>query len=181
MITVFTNGCFAVLHPGHVDFLERARDFGDRLVVGLHSDLSMRAITGAGHPIVPHKERAAVLGALRCVNEVMIFDEPTPARLIEALKPDVLVKSVDVPDSHIVSADTVWGRGGRVLSLPLQSEYSVPAATRQFQDDDDGRRRPEAVAYATHNVETPLMWVLRKQDNAIETFDDDRLSTLVRA
>jgi rfaE bifunctional protein nucleotidyltransferase chain/domain len=181
MITVFTHGWFAALYPGYVDLLERARDFGNRLVVGLHSDRSVRPLKGAGRQLVPQEQRAAMLRSLRCIDEVIIFDEPTPARLIESLKPDVLIKSIDVPDGHIVGADTVWQHGGRVLSLLLQPEYSMPAMMRHFQDDEDSRRRPEAVAPDKHNVETPLMWVLRKHDNAVEAFDYDRLSTGVRA
>jgi phosphoheptose isomerase len=126
-VLVFTNGCFDLLHPGHVDLLERARALGDRLVVGLNSDASVRAIRGPGRPLVPQEDRAAMLRALRCVDEVIIFDEPTPARLIEELQPDVLVKGGDWPVDQIVGADTVLRKGGRVLSLPLKPGYSTSA------------------------------------------------------
>ena len=126
-ILVFTNGCFDLIHPGHIDLLERARALGDRLAVGLNSDTSVRAIKGSGRPFVPQEDRAVMLRALRCVDEVIIFDEPTPARLIEELKPDVLVKGGDWPVDQIVGADTVLRKGGKVLSLPLRPGYSTTA------------------------------------------------------
>ena len=121
-ILVFTNGCFDLLHPGHIDLLERARAFGDRLVVGINSDESVRAIKGTGRPLVQEKDRAAVLCALRCVDEVIIFNEATPARLIEELRPDVLVKGGDWPIEQIIGSDFVLANGGRVMSLT----YNVP-------------------------------------------------------
>lgn len=127
MTLVFTNGCFDLIHPGHVDLLERARALGDCLVVGLNSDASVRAIKGPGRPFVPQEDRAAMLRALRCVDEVIIFNEPTPARLIEELQPDVLVKGGDWPVDQIVGADIVLRKGGKVLSLPLRPGYSTTA------------------------------------------------------
>lgn len=124
-IVVFTNGCFDLLHPGHIDLLERARSLGDWLVVGLNSDSSVRAIRGPGKPIVPQEDRAAVLRALRCVDQVIIFGEPTPERLIAELQPGVLVKGGDWPVEHIVGADIVKRRGGRVVSLPIKPGYST--------------------------------------------------------
>jgi D-beta-D-heptose 7-phosphate kinase/D-beta-D-heptose 1-phosphate adenosyltransferase len=125
MKTVFTNGCFDVLHPGHVDLLERARSLGDRLVVGLNSDASVRAIKGPGRPLVPQDDRALMLRALRSVDEVIIFEETTPERLIEELSPDVLVKGGDWPADRIVGAKSVLGRGGQVISLPFRLPYST--------------------------------------------------------
>jgi len=125
MITVFTNGCFDLIHPGHIDLLERARALGDRLVVALNSDASVRAIKGPGRPFVPQEDRARTLRALRCVDEVIIFDEPTPARLIEELQPDILVKGGDWPVEQIIGADIVLRKGGKVLSLPLRPGYST--------------------------------------------------------
>ena len=125
MKTVFTNGCFDVLHPGHVDLLERARSLGDRLVVGLNSDASVRALKGPGRPLVPQEERALMLRALRSVDEVVIFDEPTPERLIEDLSPDVLVKGGDWPADRIAGAEAVLRRGGQVISLPFRLPYST--------------------------------------------------------
>ncbi|MGE5740568.1 MAG: D-glycero-beta-D-manno-heptose-7-phosphate kinase [Candidatus Aminicenantes bacterium RBG_16_66_30] len=125
MKTVFTNGCFDLLHPGHIDLLERARSLGDRLIVGLNSDASVRALKGPGRPLVPQEERALMLRALRSVDEVIIFDETTPERLIEALAPDVLVKGGDWPVERIVGAAAVLRRGGRVISLPFRLPYST--------------------------------------------------------
>jgi rfaE bifunctional protein nucleotidyltransferase chain/domain len=124
-VVVFTNGCFDLLHPGHVQLLQHARRQGDVLVVGLNSDASVRAIKGPSRPVVAQDARAAVIGALACVDAVTVFDEPTPARLIAALEPDVLVKGGDWPLDQIVGAELVRERGGRVLSLPLVPGYST--------------------------------------------------------
>lgn len=134
MTLVFTNGCFDLLHQGHVEFLAAARALGDELVVGLNSDTSIRGIKGAGRPLVGQASRAAVLGALRAVDRVIIFDEPTPARLIETLKPDVLVKGGDWAPDQIVGADFVLARGGRVASLPLLSGHSTTSLVERIRD-----------------------------------------------
>jgi D-sedoheptulose 7-phosphate isomerase len=126
-VVVFTNGCFDVLHRGHVEFLGQAKGLGSVLVVGLNSDDSVRAIKGPGRPLVPAQDRAAVVAALGCVDAVTLFDEPTPARLIGDLQPDVLVKGGDWPVAEIVGADEVRRRGGRVLSLPLTAGHSTTA------------------------------------------------------
>lgn len=122
---VFTNGCFDLLHRGHVEFLERARALGSVLVVGLNADASVRAIKGPGRPVVPARDRAAVLAALAAVDAVTVFEEATPAALIAALEPDVLVKGGDWPVEQIVGAADVLRRGGRVASLPLTPGYST--------------------------------------------------------
>ena len=127
MKLVFTNGCFDLLHPGHVDFLTRARQLGDRLVVGINSDASVRSIKGPERPLIQQDHRAAMLLALKVVDDVVIFDEPTPARLIAELSPDVLVKGGDWPVDQIVGADFVLARGGKVHSLPLLPGYSTTA------------------------------------------------------
>jgi D-sedoheptulose 7-phosphate isomerase len=122
--TVFTNGCFDILHPGHVDLLARARELGDRLVVGLNSDRSVRAIKGADRPINSQEDRRAVLLGLRSVDEVIIFDELTPENLIREIGPDILVKGGDWQVDEIIGADIVRANGGEVVSLPLKSNYS---------------------------------------------------------
>jgi D-sedoheptulose 7-phosphate isomerase len=122
---VFTNGVFDILHPGHIELLTAARALGDSLIVGINSDASTRAIKGPPRPLVGQEERAAMLRALRCVDEVMIFDELTPARLIEEIQPDILIKGGDWPVEHMVGADTVRQRGGQVVSLPLTEGYST--------------------------------------------------------
>ena len=123
--TVFTNGCFDLLHPGHVDLLERARALGDRLIVGLNSDASVRDLKGPHKPYVNQHDRRRMLLALRSVDEVIVFDEPTPLELIERIAPDVLVKGGDWPVDQIVGAEFVLARGGKVFSLPLLPGYST--------------------------------------------------------
>ena len=125
---VFTNGCFDVLHPGHVDLLERARAEGDILVVGLNSDASVRRQgKGPDRPVNAETVRAFMLAHLRAVDYVTLFDEDTPLELIRALEPDVLIKGGDWSKNNIVGADLVEARGGRVLSLPLLGDFSTTA------------------------------------------------------
>jgi len=114
---VFTNGCFDLLHVGHVRSLEQARGLGDRLVVAVNTDASVRCIKGVGHPIVPSRQRAEVLAALACVDWVVSFREPTPAALIRALRPDVLAKGGDWKLDEIVGRKDVEGWGGQVVRL----------------------------------------------------------------
>ncbi len=144
-VVVFTNGCFDLIHPGHIDFLERARAFGDRLIVGINSDESVAAIKGSGRPLLSEEDRAAVLRGLRSVDEVIVFNEPTPARLIEEIKPDVLVKGGDWPVEQIVGADSVISRGGQVHSLPLLPSYSTSNIVDKIQNLN-GHAKPLAVA-----------------------------------
>jgi D-beta-D-heptose 7-phosphate kinase/D-beta-D-heptose 1-phosphate adenosyltransferase len=116
---VFTNGCFDILHVGHVRYLNQARSLGDALVVGINSDRSVREIKGDPRPIVPELERAEVLAALACVDFVFIFDDATPKHVIDAIVPDVLVKGADWGVAEIVGRDTVENAGGVVLNVPL--------------------------------------------------------------
>ena len=118
-VVVFTNGCFDLLHAGHVRYLAAARQEGDILVVGLNSDRSVRHIKGDPRPILPESERAEVLAGLAAVNYVVLFDEPDPLRLITALTPDVLVKGGDWPEEAIIGAQAVRNRGGRVVRIPV--------------------------------------------------------------
>jgi D-beta-D-heptose 7-phosphate kinase/D-beta-D-heptose 1-phosphate adenosyltransferase len=122
---VFTNGCFDLLHPGHVRLLEQARALGDALVVGLNSDASVRRLKGAGRPLLPQAGRAEVLAALACVDFVTIFEEETPRALIAALLPDVLVKGGDWAENEIVGREEVEAAGGKVVRLPLVAGYST--------------------------------------------------------
>lgn len=121
---VFTNGCFDLLHPGHVDLLERARALGDRLVVGINSDDSVRSIKGPERPVQSAEARKAVLLALRAVDEVLVFDELTPERMIREIRPNVLVKGGDWKVDEIIGADFVIQSGGEVYSLPLVEGHS---------------------------------------------------------
>jgi rfaE bifunctional protein nucleotidyltransferase chain/domain len=116
---VFTNGCFDLLHVGHVRYLREARLLGDALVVGLNSDASVRAIKGPSRPVQSEGDRAEILASLECVDYVTLFDEETPAELIAAVVPDVLVKGGDWPLDEIVGRDTVEAAGGTVTTIPL--------------------------------------------------------------
>ncbi len=116
---VFTNGCFDLLHAGHVRYLNQARAMGDVLAVGLNSDRSVRALKGKGRPIVPEEERAEVLAALECIDYIFIFDDLTPQRVIDAVVPDVLVKGADWGLDEIVGRQTVENAGGIVRNIPL--------------------------------------------------------------
>ena len=136
---VFTNGCFDILHPGHVDLLERARTLGDKLVVGINSDASVRAIKGADRPFQNQQDRKRVLLGLSSVDEVVIFDELTPERLIHDIKPDVLVKGGDWKTDEIIGADFVLKRGGSVRSLPLVNGFSSSDIVSRIQSPTYGR------------------------------------------
>lgn len=122
---VFSNGCFDILHLGHVDYLERAKALGDKLVVALNTDASVQRLKGPGRPIVNEESRGRVMAALSFVDLVVFFDEETPKELIEALKPNVLVKGGDYTPETIVGADDVISLGGKVLTLPLIDGYST--------------------------------------------------------
>jgi len=123
---VFTNGCFDLLHPGHVKVLERARALGDALVVGINSDRSVRAQRkGPGRPVVGQRDRALVLAALACVDYVTIFDDSTPRALVARLRPNVLVKGADWNAGAIVGSETVLARGGKVVRVPLAKGHST--------------------------------------------------------
>jgi D-beta-D-heptose 7-phosphate kinase/D-beta-D-heptose 1-phosphate adenosyltransferase len=126
-VVVFTNGVFDLLHPGHVRYLQRARALGDVLVVGLNADASVRRNKGPQRPIIPEAERAEILAALDCVDLVTSFDEDTPAAIIEACHPDILVKGADWPADQIVGRDTVEARGGRVVRVPVEPGHSTSA------------------------------------------------------
>ncbi len=122
---VFTNGCFDLLHPGHIRTLEEARSLGDILVVGLNRDASVREAKGNLRPLIAQDERAELLVAVEAVDFVVLFGEPTPRELIARLLPDVLVKGADWGSSEIVGREEVEGAGGRVVSIPLEPGYST--------------------------------------------------------
>ena len=124
---VFTNGCFDLLHLGHIRYLHAARQEGQRLVVGLNSDVSVRKIKGPQRPIVPLVQRQEVLAHLSCVDYVIPFDEPDPGELIKIVMPDVLVKGTDWPLDEIIGADTVVAAGGRVVRIDLVPDVSTSA------------------------------------------------------
>ncbi|MCK5103088.1 MAG: D-glycero-beta-D-manno-heptose 1-phosphate adenylyltransferase [Cyclobacteriaceae bacterium] len=123
--TVFSNGCFDIIHAGHVDYLEKARQKGDRLIVGLNTDYSVSRIKGKNRPIVDEVSRSRVLAALEFVDAVAMFNEDTPYELIKALNPDVLVKGKDYDVSNIVGADFVLQNGGKVETIELTERLST--------------------------------------------------------
>jgi D-glycero-beta-D-manno-heptose 1-phosphate adenylyltransferase len=130
---VFTNGCFDLLHPGHVRCLAEARSLGDLLVVAVNSDRSVRGNKGPERPLVPQNDRAEVLAALSSVDYVTIFDEPTPRDLIARLLPSVLVKGADWGPNDVVGREEVEAAGGRVVSIPLAPGYSTTSLLRKIR------------------------------------------------
>lgn len=130
---VFTNGCFDILHPGHISLLRQSAAFGDRLVVGLNSDASVRRLKGPERPIQNEESRAMLLGALEAVDAVILFDEDTPQKLIEAVKPDILVKGSDYKVEDIAGAAFVQARGGQVKLVDLVAGFSTTDIARRIQ------------------------------------------------
>jgi D-glycero-beta-D-manno-heptose 1-phosphate adenylyltransferase len=116
---VFTNGVFDILHRGHVEYLEKARELGDLLIIGLNSDASVRSIKGPKRPLCPQEDRAIVLSALSCVDHIVLFDQDTPQQLIGSLIPDILVKGADYSVEQIVGSDIVLKNGGKVIPIEL--------------------------------------------------------------
>ena len=130
---VFTNGVFDILHPGHVRYLTQARALGDVLIVGLNGDSSVRRNKGKGRPVTPQGERAEILAALEAVDAVVLFDEDTPAEIILAIQPDVLVKGADWAADAIVGRDTVEARGGTVVRVPVEQGFSTTAILEKIK------------------------------------------------
>jgi len=124
---VFTNGCFDILHLGHIDYLEKARSFGNRLIIGLNSDSSVTKLKGIGRPLYQQEARARILAALEFVDIVIMFDQETPYDLINHIKPDILVKGNDYLSENIVGADIVKSKGGKVVTINLVEGYSTSA------------------------------------------------------
>ena len=141
---VLTNGCFDLLHIGHIRYLQEARLKGDILLVGLNSDTSVQSLNKApGRPVIPGEQRAEVLAALTCVDFVVLFDEPDPLRLVETLLPDVLVKGGDWTPDRIIGRDVVEGHGGAVYSIPLIPDISTTEIIQRIlksQSNSPGHR-----------------------------------------
>lgn len=132
---VFTNGCFDLLHPGHIDYLEQARKLGDRLVIGLNDDASIRKLKGSSRPINPMADRITMLSALRAVDLVVPFAEETPLALITLLQPQILVKGGDYQLDQIVGADVVRAGGGHVTVIPFLDGYSSSSLIQRIRTD----------------------------------------------
>ena len=131
---VFTNGCFDILHAGHVSYLISARNLGDALMVGLNSDNSISGLKGTYRPVTPEQDRARILAALEAVDVVCLFDEETPARLIRQVIPDVLVKGGDYLPEKIVGYEEVTTNGGRVEVIPLLEGYSTTGLIQKIKE-----------------------------------------------
>ena len=135
---VFTNGCFDLLHAGHVRLLEAARAQGDLLVVGLNSDTSVRRLKGPSRPVLPEAERAEALRALESVDRVVVYEDDTPLAAIQALVPDVLVKGADWKDKGVVGREVVEARGGRVVLAPLLDGRSTTRTLERLAAASEG-------------------------------------------
>ena len=135
-VVVFTNGVFDLLHPGHVRYLQQARALGDVLVVGVNEDDSVRRNKGPHRPVTPAAERAEILAMLHCVDAVVLFAEDTPASIIEACHPDILVKGADWPADQIVGRDTVEARGGRVVRIPVEPGQSTSSLIARIRGEE---------------------------------------------
>ena len=135
---VFTNGCFDILHPGHVRTLEQARALGDFLIVGLNSDASVTRLKGPGRPLIAERERAEILAAFECVDAVVIFEEDTPQAAITRLLPDILVKGGDWAGDQIVGRAEVEAAGGQVVRIPVVPGYSTTEILRKAREGPGG-------------------------------------------
>ncbi len=130
---VFTNGCFDILHLGHIRYLKEAKRLGDILIIGLNSDHSVSSLKGPGRPLVKEKDRAEILSALEMVDYIVIFNELTPKNLIDKIIPDVLVKGGDWKEKEVVGRDTVEAHGGEVVIIPEVKGYSTSALINKIQ------------------------------------------------
>ncbi|MEE8335402.1 MAG: D-glycero-beta-D-manno-heptose 1-phosphate adenylyltransferase [Candidatus Neomarinimicrobiota bacterium] len=131
---VFTNGCFDILHRGHVEYLQQARDLGDFLIVGLNSDRSVSELKGTQRPLQNEVDRSIILDALSSVNAIVVFEEETPQELINDIEPDILVKGGDYQSHEIAGSKTVLAQGGRVEIMPFISGISTSALIKKMQE-----------------------------------------------
>jgi rfaE bifunctional protein nucleotidyltransferase chain/domain len=129
---VFTNGCFDLLHPGHIDYLSRARDLGDLLVIGLNSDASVQRLKGPTRPILDEKSRSLILASLSFVDAIILFDEDTPLELLNKVQPDILVKGGDYIAAQVIGYDLVTAKGGEVIILPFLEGYSTTSIEKKI-------------------------------------------------
>jgi D-beta-D-heptose 7-phosphate kinase/D-beta-D-heptose 1-phosphate adenosyltransferase len=136
---VFTNGCFDILHPGHLRYLYAARQLGDYLVIGLNSDRSVQTIKGPERPIVSQAQRAEMLAALEFVDRIVVFDEPDPFNVINELVPDVLVKGADWAEDAIIGADVVKKAGGQVKTIPFVDGFSTTQIIQRVRQGKKGQ------------------------------------------
>jgi D-glycero-beta-D-manno-heptose 1-phosphate adenylyltransferase len=130
---VFTNGCFDIVHLGHIDYLEKARHLGDKLILGLNTDASVNRLKGETRPVVNEYARSRMMAAFEFVDAVVLFDEQTPKQLIESVSPDILVKGDDYTVENIVGADHVLAKGGEVKTIPLVKGYSTTSLIEKIK------------------------------------------------
>ncbi len=130
---VFTNGCFDIVHLGHIDYLEKARSLGDKLVLGLNTDASVKRLKGETRPVVNEYARSRMMAAFEFVDAVILFDEPTPLEVIQKIQPNILVKGDDYVVETIVGADFVIGKGGEVKTIPLVRGYSTTSLIEKIK------------------------------------------------
>lgn len=131
---VFTNGCFDILHLGHIDYLAKAADLGDKLIIGLNTDASVQRLKGSSRPINKQDARAQMLAALSFVDAVILFEEDTPYELIKSIEPNTLVKGADYALEEIVGHDIVFAKGGKVIRIELLAGYSTTQLIEKLQD-----------------------------------------------
>jgi len=132
---VFTNGCFDLIHLGHIEILARSSDFGDKLIIGVNSDLSIKKLKGKNRPIIEESSRIKQLSALEFVDAVVLFDEDTPLKLIETIKPDVITKGGDYTAKNIVGNEVVSQKNGEVVIIPLTRGYSTTSILNKIKND----------------------------------------------
>lgn len=130
---VFTNGCFDLLHLGHIDYLSKASDFGDILIIGLNTDKSVSKLKGLGRPITDEKSRAAILASLFFVDAIILFDDETPLNLIETVQPDVLIKGSDYKPEEIIGYDIVKAKGGQIITIDFLPGYSTTSIENKIK------------------------------------------------
>ncbi len=131
---VFTNGCFDLLHRGHVDYLTKARDLGDKLFLGLNTDASVSKLKGEHRPIQDEQSRMHIMASLQCVDAVILFDEETPYELIKSVQPDILVKGADYKPENIVGYDIVTAKGGEVITIEFLEGYSTTSIEKKIRE-----------------------------------------------
>jgi D-sedoheptulose 7-phosphate isomerase len=152
-VVVFTNGCFDIIHPGHIDLLNHAKRLGTKLIVGINSDSSVRRIKGEPRPFFSQDDRAELLKNIKAVDEVQIFDETTPEKLIKQIKPNILVKGGDWKTTEIIGADFVYGYGGQVISIPLKTGYSSSGVVEKIKSSNTNSTEISSLK----NVSSPLI------------------------
>lgn len=174
---VFTNGCFDLLHPGHIDLLERAKNLGTKLIVGINSDDSVRTIKGHSRPFQGQEERKRILEGLKSVDEVVVFDELTPENLIKKIRPAVLVKGGDWREDEIIGADFVKEIGGKVFSLPLKDGFSSTRIVEKIQSGAGGDQKTGKNA-AKANLEDLISDSIQKHIDVFENILQNQIEII---